>query len=451
MSQQHHPQLKSFLVSPPVRKEMDAQDPAHPAPIPVIITLRQSKTDPSRGVAVSKQRVREFLEQRHYTVQESDFYVFASLLPADIDALAEKKDWVHQIWKDEKCYAHLLSSVDTVKASACWRTFEARGKGIVWAVLDTGVKADHPHFDNTVDLTLSKNVSNSPTLDDNNGHGTHVAGIIAGCAHPKADQKPYKAAVLVEEEDEPQVADLSGSPSGIAPLARIVNVKVLDDDGTGSASSSIMGLEYVRKLNQNSRHIIVDGVNMSLGYPFDPKWYGCGHSPLCEEVTRAVRSGLIVVISCGNSGYGVTKLDTGQEVPTWIDLSITDPANAEEAIAVGSVHKTAPHMYGVSYFSSKGPTGDGRTKPDLVAPGEKIISCSIHLDKGYEYEEKSGTSMAAPHVSGAAAAFLSAHPEFRGNAREVKDIFMKTATDLNRARNFQGAGLIDIMRAISGV
>ncbi|HUI57705.1 MAG TPA: S8 family peptidase [Bryobacteraceae bacterium] len=451
MSQQHHPQLKSFLVSPPVRKEMDAQDPAHPTPIAVIITLRQSKTDPSRGVSASKQRVREFLEQRHYTVQESDFYVFASLLPADIDALAEKKEWVHQIWKDEKCYAHLLSSVDTVKASACWRTFEARGKGIVWAVLDTGVKADHPHFDNTVDLALSKNVSNSPTLDDHNGHGTHVAGIIAGCGRPKPDQQPYKAAVLVEEEDDPQVADLPGCPSGIAPLARIINVKVLDDDGTGSASAAIMGLEYVRKLNQNSRHIMVDGVNMSLGYPFDPKWYGCGHSPLCEEVTRAVRSGLIVVISCGNSGYGVTKLDTGQEVPTWVDLSITDPANTEEAIAVGSVHKIAPHTYGVSYFSSKGPTGDGRTKPDLVAPGEKIISCSIHLDKGYEYEEKSGTSMAAPHVSGAAAAFLSAHPEFRGSPREVKDIFMKTATDLNRARNFQGAGLIDIMRAISGV
>jgi subtilisin family serine protease len=147
----------------------------------------------------------------------------------------------------------------------------------------------------------------------------------------------------------------------------------------------------------------------------------------------------------------VTKLDNGQEVPTWIDLSITDPANTEDAIAVGSVHKTAPHMYGVSYFSSKGPTGDGRTKPDLVAPGEKIISCSIHLDKGFEYEEKSGTSMAAPHVSGAAAAFLSAHPEFRGSPRQVKEILMKTATDLNRDRTFQGAGMIDTMRAISAV
>jgi serine protease AprX len=430
---------------------MEAQDAAHPTPIPVIVTLRESKDDPAAGVSGSKQHVRDFLTQRGYTVRESDFFLFARLLPADILALAELRDWVHQIWKDEVCYAHLLSSVDTVKASACWRTFEARGKGIVWAVLDTGVKADHPHFDKNVDLILSKNFSNSRSLDDSNGHGTHVAGIIAGAARPKADQQPYRASTLVEDEDDPDIVALPGCPSGVAPLAKIISVKVLDDDGTGSASAAIMGLEYVRKLNQNSRYVVVDGVNMSLGYPFDPKWYGCGHSPLCEEVTRTVRAGLTVVISCGNSGYGVTKLDNGQEVPTWIDLSITDPANTEEAIAVGSVHKAAPHMYGVSYFSSKGPTGDGRTKPDLVAPGEKIVSCSIHLDQGFEYEEKSGTSMAAPHVSGAVAAFLSAHPEYRGNPSQVKEIFIKTATDLNRDRAFQGAGLIDIMRAILAV
>jgi subtilisin family serine protease len=451
MAEPHAPQLKSFKISPPVRKEMDAQDPAHPAPIAVIISLRESKTEPERGLSGSKQHVRDFLQQRGYTAQESDFFVFARVLPADLDALSGEKDWVYQIWKDETCYAHLLASTDTVKASACWRTFDARGKGIVWAVLDTGVKADHPHFDNNVEPALSRNFSNSKTLDDCNGHGTHVAGIIAGCARPKADQQPYKASTLVEDDDDPELVTLHGCPSGMAPLTRIISVKVLDDDGTGSASAAIMGLEYLRKLNQNSRHIVVDGANMSLGYPFDPKWYGCGHSPLCEEVTRAVRSGLVVVISCGNSGYGVTKLDNGQEVPTWIDLSITDPANTEDAIAVGSVHKTAPHMYGVSYFSSKGPTGDGRTKPDLVAPGEKIISCSIHLDKGFEYEEKSGTSMAAPHVSGAAAAFLSAHPEFRGSPRQVKEILMKTATDLNRDRTFQGAGMIDTMRAISAV
>jgi len=447
----HRPHFKSFLISPPVHREMDAQDKAHPQPIAVIITLAESREHPEEGVGPSKARVREFLQSRHYEVRETDFYLFARMLPEDIEHLATMKQWVYQIWKDETCYAHLLASTDTVKAAAAWRTFEARGKGITWAVLDTGVKADHPHFCDTVDQQLSRNFSNTTSLDDVNGHGTHVAGIIAGCAALRPAGSPYKAATYVENQDTPELVDLPGCPSGVAPLAKIVNVKVLDDDATGSASAAIQGLEYLRKLNQNSRSIKVDGANLSLGYPFDPKWYGCGHSPLCEEVSRAVRSGLVVVISCGNSGYGTTKLDTGQEIPTWIDLSITDPANTQEAIAVGSVHKTKPHTYGISYFSSKGPTGDGRLKPDLVAPGEKVISCSLHLKEGYEYEEKSGTSMSAPHVSGAIAAFLSVHPEFRGNPMLVKDIFLKSATDLGRDRNFQGAGLVDLMRAIMSV
>jgi serine protease AprX len=138
----------------------------------------------------------------------------------------------------------------------------------------------------------------------------------------------------------------------------------------------------------------------------------------------------------------------------YLEASIADPANTEEAITVGSVHKASPHHYGVSYFSSKGPTGDGRLKPDLVAPGEKVISCSIHFkdEQGaYDYEEKSGTSMAAPHVSGAIAAFLSVHREFRGDPESIKDIFMKSATDLGRQRSFQGVGMVDLMRAIGSV
>jgi serine protease AprX len=447
MSTPTTPQFKNSLISPPVRKEMDGQDPAHPRPIPVIVTVFED----SSGVAHSKAAIKSFLEEKGYSVRQSDFYIFASLLPADILALADKREWVFLIWKDETIYPHLLVSTEVIKATACWRTFEARGEGITWAILDTGIKADHPHFQGIVDQNLSKNFSNSPTLTDTNGHGTHVAGIIAGCAKTKADGKPYQAATFIEDDDEPKIIDLHACPSGVAPLTTLVNVKVLDDQGTGSASNAILALEYLRQLNQSSRNIKIDGANMSLGYPFDPKWYGCGHSPLCDEVTRAVNSGIVVVISCGNAGYGMNKLENGQEVPQWFSLSITDPANAEDAIAVGSVHKSKPHTYGVSYFSSKGPTGDGRPKPDLVAPGEKVISCSIRLDQGYEYEERSGTSMAAPHVSGAIAAFLSAHPEYRGDPQAVKRIFLKNATDLGRSAAFQGAGMIDLMRTIMSV
>ena len=449
------PKLSNMLISPPVRKMMDAQADGTPQPIAVIITLKDCGDGLDKGVTLSKTEVKDFLRDKGYASRESDFYVFASLRPADILELATHKESVHRIWSDERTYAHLLDSTETIKAAACWRTFEARGKGICWAVLDTGISSTHPHLKDVLRVGLSKNFSNSMTIEDCNGHGSHVAGIIAGSA-PKRDA-PYQAATYIEDDDEPQIVDLPGTPAGVAPLATLVNLKVLDDDGTGAASNAIMALEYLRKLNMGSRSIVVDGANMSLGYPFDPKWYSCGHSPLCDEVQRAVDSGLIVVISCGNSGYGTTTLDTGQQVPTWLALSITDPANAQDAIAVGSVHKSKPHTYGVSYFSSKGPTGDGRRKPDLVAPGEKVISCSLHFgkkadsDTPYEYEERSGTSMAAPHVSGAIAAFLSAHPEFRGDPATVKDIFTKSATDLGRTPEFQGAGMIDLMRTIMSV
>jgi subtilisin family serine protease len=124
-----------------------------------------------------------------------------------------------------------------------------------------------------------------------------------------------------------------------------------------------------------------------------------------------------------------------------------------------------PHTYGVSYFSSKGPTGDGRAKPDLLAPGERILSASsgrmstaaaqMSDDDGRSgpvcYAESSGTSMAAPHVSGAIAAFLSIRREFIGRPEQVKKIFTNSATDLGRVRDFQGHGLVDLMRAIQSV
>jgi subtilisin family serine protease len=231
-----------------------------------------------------------------------------------------------------------------------------------------------------------------------------------------------------------------------------------------------------------------------------------------------VRSGVVVVVASGNTGYGITQISATKSVSSGLDLSINDPGNADLAITVGSTHREMPHVYGVSYFSSKGPTGDGRMKPDLIAPGEKIISCDSdqrRLAKGLKtaasmadaalaqtrppvtenpeptpveaianlrtasvagtgavspataaasenptsskksvyglYREDSGTSMAAPHVSGVIAAFLSVRPEFIGQAERVKQIFLSTATDLGRAPYFQGRGLVDLMRAIQSV
>jgi subtilisin family serine protease len=183
--------------------------------------------------------------------------------------------------------------------------------------------------------------------------------------------------------------------------------------------------------------------------------------PLCVEVNRLVHSGVVVVVAAGNSGYGFvdsTTADTNR-VAAGLDLTINDPGNADLAITVGSTHRDMPHLYGVSYFSSKGPTGDGRMKPDVLAPGEKIISCDSSQRDGAprrapklaRYREDSGTSMAAPHVSGVIAAFLSIRREFIGRPEEVKRIFLSSATDLYRAPYFQGRGLIDVMRAIQSI
>jgi serine protease AprX len=141
-------------------------------------------------------------------------------------------------------------------------------------------------------------------------------------------------------------------------------------------------------------------------------------------------------------------------------MSLNDPGNARLAITVGSTHREKPHLYGVSYFSSKGPTEDGRMKPDVIAPGEKIISCAAGKNVSnvtpttavplgsFGYVEDTGTSMAAPHVSGIIAGFLSIRREYIGEAESVRDLTMKSARDLQRERPLQGAGLVDLMNML---
>jgi serine protease AprX len=247
--------------------------------------------------------------------------------------------------------------------------------------------------------------------------------------------------------------------SGMAPKCKLLSLKVLDEQGKGNTSNIIAALEYVQEINGYGRRLRIHGVNLSVGYDFEPKWFACGQSPLCVEVDRLVRSGVVVVVAAGNTGYGALQGTSRGTVSAGMDLTINDPGNAELAITVGSTHRDMPHVYGVSFFSSKGPTGDGRAKPDLVAPGEKIISCAAgkklqdlkEAGKEGQYVEDSGTSMAAPHVSGVIAAFLSVRREFIGQPEKVKEIFLSTATDLKRVPYFQGQGLVDLMRAIQSV
>lgn len=376
---------------------------------------------------------------------------------------------IFHIWPDFEVSATITKSIATIKCDAAQQSFSALGTGITWAVMDSGIDKNHKHFalhgniDPTSPLHHDFTLDGNDPFNDENGHGTHVAGIIAGewrvaAGAPDTDRPVAVSRTLKTDTGDVELHDtrLEGA-GGMAPKCKLVSLRVLDENGKGAVSNLIAAIQHIQEINNYGRRLIIHGVNMSLGYNFEPEWFACGQSPLCVEVDRLVKSGVVVVVAAGNTGYGSQKSSIGS-TPAGLALTINDPGNADLAITVGSTHRDMPHTYGVSYFSSKGPTGDGRMKPDLVAPGERIISCAagqlktdVAKDHPCDYVETSGTSMAAPHVSGAIAAFLSVRGEFVGQPERIKDIFVSTCTDLRRDRYFQGAGLVDLMRAIQSV
>jgi subtilisin family serine protease len=437
---------------------------------------------------------------------------------------------IYKLWPDFPVYGQIYRSVATIKSDAAVKSFGAGGSGIVWAVIDSGIAGDHQHFDvesghalrslEVRDLhrcfvksegmveklgipfvvpaprdpdALQRPGPDAPQQDhqsfldrrkalleehrklaltDDFGHGTHVAGIIAGAAKKGVEVRLLERTERVNERGELERGQfqLTGKlppehVRGMAPSCRLISLRVLDSNGEGRSSDVIRALAYVReRLNDNPKLLRVHGVNLSVGYEFDAEMFACGQSPICAEVNRLVQSGVVVVAAAGNTGFGTVASAVR---PTKVGLSntINDPGNAEAAITVGATHRDSPYTYGVSYFSSKGPTGDGRLKPDLVAPGERITSCGAGRrlakaklganlplnDAAAYYMEDTGTSMAAPHVSGAIAAFLSIRREFIGKPLEVKRIFLATASPLGRERYFEGHGLIDLMRAIQSI
>ncbi|MFA6213272.1 MAG: S8 family peptidase [Candidatus Obscuribacterales bacterium] len=321
----------------------------------------------------------------------------------------------------------------TVHGPVARMGYGANGKSIKWAVLDTGVESKHPHFleHNTIAAAFDctqKGVKqvDAAKMHDKNGHGTHVCGIIAG---------EGKSNDLVL--------------TSMAPHAQLYVYKTLSDNGLGDDSYIIKALDHIAKLNEGSNKLIVQGINLSLGGPFDNTVFACGHSPLCRELKRLWRQGVVVVVAAGNEGVAEVLSSSGT-LQLSNDVTISDPANLEECIAVGSIHKTSPHFFGPSYFSSRGPTADGRAKPDIIAPGERIISCNsgFALKNSPDYVEMSGTSMAAPVVSGLLAAFLSVRTEFIGKPDQLKEVMLQNCTDLKRDRYFQGSGLPNLVKMI---
>jgi serine protease AprX len=408
---------------------------------------------------------------------------------------------IWQISLNRQAMPALGRSVPAVKGDAARALFKVKCEDIAWAVLDSGVDATHPalqdgngksrvlktfDFSNIREVVSLDNLSlddeqalaragrllkeGNPTDEeiataasdlrtlasdaDNDrpinwsvvakfvelkgvvppfgSHGTHVAGIIG--ANGELANQAGATSGRTDHAD------------GMCPDIKLYDFRVLAKTLQDTEFAIIAALQYIRYLNERHSFTTIHGANLSLSIPHDVRNFACGRTPICNECERLVDSGVVVVAAAGNLGYHSFETKDGS-YEGYTAFSITDPGNADGVITVGATHRFWPHTYGVSFFSSRGPTGDGRMKPDLVAPGERIQSC---LPDG-GWGEMDGTSMAAPHVSGAAAMLMGRYSELVGQPRRIKRLLSESATDLDRERSFQGHGMLDVLRAFQKI
>jgi serine protease AprX len=298
------------------------------------------------------------------------------------------------------------------------------GKGVGVAVVDTGIALhkDFMEYGNRV-IAFADFINHRPEAYDDNGHGTHVAGIIGGNGFSS-----------------------KGKYMGVAPLCNFIGVKVLDHRGDGNISDVLAGLQWII---DNRKKYNIRIVNISVGT--SSKDNLDENSLLVQGVNAVWDHGIVVVVAAGNNGPG--------------PMSISTPGISRKVITVGSSDDNiAVEVFGnnrTKDYSGRGPTPFCIKKPDIVAPGSNIISCNISrypiktknsgtkvvsTDIPMMYTIKSGTSMATPVVSGAIALLLSAYPQLTN--REVKLRLRNCAVDLGQHWEKQGWGLLNVRKLL---
>ena len=316
---------------------------------------------------------------------------------ASLGAL-ERLDYVRRVTPDTEVRASVEPGVAIVGADQVWSSYATRGAGITVAVIDSGIDYTHPALGGGFGPSFKVAggwdfVNNDADPMDDDGHGTHVAGIVAASS-----------------------ADLLG----VAPDATLLAYKVLNANGVGYPSAIIAAIE--KSVDPNGDFDYSDHAhiaNLSLGGEGSPD------DPQSQAVDNAVSVGVVVCVAAGNNG-------------SW--QSVGSPGTAASAITVGAIDEQGA----LATFSSRGPVPTAYTlKPDVVAPGVNVRSARL----GGGTLSLDGTSMAAPHVAGVAALLRAIHPEW--TADQVKSAITSTAEPVDASVMAAGAGRVDTPRAAS--
>lgn len=383
-----------------------------------VTVLLQRKTDLD---AIGTAALDQFVAELGATVVKELPIIDAKVVRLPLGALGPlaSHHHIHRIHLDRTMHTLLDTAAPTIGSIQEWDN-GLTGKGVTIAIIDTGI---HPHPDlvtpNNRIVGFYDVVQGKTEPYDDNGHGTHVAGCAAGAGTSSA-----------------------GKYRGPAYEASLVGVKVLNAAGQGSVSDIIDGVQWCLQ-HKDTYGIRI--LSLSLGGPASESYR---NDPLCQALEKAWKAGLAVFVAAGNEGPGAGTIGTPAIHPVLITVGATDDRN--------SISETDD---AIASFSSRGPTLDGLVKPDIVTPGVNIISLrspGSTLDNAYpqrrvdeHYFSLSGTSMATPICSGAAALLIQAKPTVTPD--EIKTALLAGAKDLFHSPNEAGKGYADLPGALKAI